>query len=35
MSTVADTERVAELAHQVVADHDPKSVPIRDYLGAC
>src|ERR1700736_1065524 len=35
MSTVADAERVAELAQQVVADHDPKSVSIPDFLGAC
>lgn len=26
---------VAELARGVVADHDPKTVPIPEYLGAC
>ena len=31
----ADSDRVAELAHQVVAEHDPKNVPIPEYLGAC
>jgi len=35
MSTVADPDRVAELARQVVAEHDPKTVPIPEYLGAC
>jgi alkylation response protein AidB-like acyl-CoA dehydrogenase len=35
MSNDADAERVAELARGVVADHDPKSVPIPEYLGAC
>lgn len=35
MSTVADTDRVADLARQVVADHDPKKVPIPEFLGAC
>ena len=35
MSTVADSDRVAELAHQVVAEHNPKNVPIPEYLGAC
>ena len=35
MSTVADSDRVADLARKVVADHDPKSVPIPDFLGAC
>ncbi len=35
MSTAADSERVADLARQVVADHNPKSVPIPEYLGAC
>lgn len=33
MSTVAD--RVAALAHQVVAEHDPKQVPVTEFLGAC
>ena len=31
----ADSDRVADLARKVVADHDPKSVPIPDFLGAC
>jgi alkylation response protein AidB-like acyl-CoA dehydrogenase len=35
MSTTQDEERVADLARQVVAEHDPKSVPVREYLGAC
>ncbi|TGD84508.1 acyl-CoA dehydrogenase [Mycolicibacterium sp. CH28] len=35
MSTVADADRVADLARRVVADHDPKSVPIPEFLGAC
>src|SRR3954463_12479401 len=35
MSTATDSDKVAETARQVVSDHDPKSVPIREYLGAC
>ena len=35
MSTVADAERVEDLARRVVADHDPKNVPIPEFLGAC
>ena len=35
MSTVADADRVAELARDVVRDHDPKAVPIPEFLGAC
>ena len=35
MSNVAEADRVAELARQVVADHDPKKVPIPEFLGAC
>lgn len=35
MSNGADADRVAELARQVVADHDPKSVPVPEFLGAC
>ncbi len=35
MSTVAEADRVADLARQVVADHDPKKVPIPEFLGAC
>jgi len=34
MSNDADTDRVADLARKVVAEHDPKSVPIPEYLGA-
>jgi alkylation response protein AidB-like acyl-CoA dehydrogenase len=35
MSAASDADRVAALARQVVADHDPKSLPITDFLGAC
>jgi alkylation response protein AidB-like acyl-CoA dehydrogenase len=35
MSSATDTDRVAALARQVVADHDPKSASITDFLGAC
>ena len=35
MSTVADSDRVAEFAKNVVAEHDPKKVPIPEFLGAC
>src|SRR5215470_13687535 len=35
MSNDADAERVTELARGVVADHDPKTVPTQEYLGAC
>ena len=35
MSTVADGDRVAELAQKVVAEHDPKQVPVAEFLGAC
>jgi alkylation response protein AidB-like acyl-CoA dehydrogenase len=31
----ADSDRVAELAHRVVADHDPNKVPIPEFFGAC
>ena len=34
MSTILDSDRVADLARKVVADHDPKSVPIPELLGA-
>jgi alkylation response protein AidB-like acyl-CoA dehydrogenase len=30
-----DADRVADAARQVVAEHDPKSVPIPQFLGAC
>ncbi len=33
--TTVDADRVAELAQQVVAEHDPKQVPVPDFLGAC
>jgi alkylation response protein AidB-like acyl-CoA dehydrogenase len=35
VSTAADTDRVADLARQVLADHDPKRVQIPEYLAAC
>mgnify|MGYP002737549220 CR=1 FL=1 len=35
MSTVVDADRVADLARKVVAEHDPKQVPIPEFLGAC
>jgi alkylation response protein AidB-like acyl-CoA dehydrogenase len=35
MSSAADTDKVADLAEKVVAEHNPKSVPIREFLGAC
>lgn len=36
MSNVAsDSDHVAELATQVVEEHDPKSVPTQEFLGAC
>ncbi|BCI55955.1 acyl-CoA dehydrogenase [Mycolicibacterium litorale] len=35
VSTAADADRVAQLANRVVADHDPKTVPIPEFLGAC
>lgn len=35
MSSAVDSARVAELAHSVVADHDPKQVPVTEFLGAC
>ena len=31
----ADADRVAELADRVIAEHDPNTVPIPEYLGAC
>ncbi len=31
----AAADRVAELAHQVVTEHDPKQVPLTEFLGAC
>ena len=35
MSTVSDEDRVADLARRVVAEHDPKEVPLPEFLGAC
>ena len=34
-SSAHDADRVAELARAVVAEHDPASVPIPEFLGAC
>jgi alkylation response protein AidB-like acyl-CoA dehydrogenase len=34
MSNGADADRVADLARQVVQSHDPKSVPVQEFLGA-
>ena len=34
MSNAADADRVAELARRVVADHDPTTVPVPEFLGA-
>ena len=28
-------DRVADLAHRVIAEHDPKQVPVTEFLGAC
>lgn len=35
MGTAADVDLVADAAKRVVADHDPRSVPIPEFLGAC
>jgi len=35
MSSVAEADLVAERARQVVSEHDPKSVPIPQFLAAC
>lgn len=35
MGTDADADRVADAARRVVDEHDPKSVPIPEFLGAC
>ncbi|BBX67101.1 acyl-CoA dehydrogenase family protein [Mycolicibacterium psychrotolerans] len=35
MGTAVDADRVAEAAHRVVAEHDPRTVPIPEFLGAC
>jgi alkylation response protein AidB-like acyl-CoA dehydrogenase len=33
-TSTAAADRVAELAHQVVAEHDPQQVPVTEFLGA-
>ncbi len=35
MSSAGDAGRVADLARAVVAEHDPKEVPVIEFLGAC
>ncbi|MFM8598379.1 MAG: acyl-CoA dehydrogenase family protein [Mycobacterium sp.] len=35
MTTLTDTDRVADLARGVIAEHDPKQVPVAEFLGAC
>ncbi|MBX7447698.1 acyl-CoA dehydrogenase family protein [Mycolicibacterium sp. 3033] len=35
MGTAADVDLVADAAERVVAEHDPRSVPIPEFLGAC
>lgn len=35
MGTDADADRIADAARRVVQTHDPKSVPIPEFLGAC
>ncbi|MGE2733413.1 acyl-CoA dehydrogenase family protein [Mycolicibacterium vaccae] len=30
-----DADRVADAARRVVAEHDPKTVPVQEFLGAC
>lgn len=35
MGTDADADLVADAANRVVAEHDPRSVPIPEFLGAC
>jgi len=35
MSTAADATRVEEVAGRVVTDHDPRRVPVQEFLGAC
>ena len=35
MGTAADVDLVADAAKRVVAEHDPRSVPIPEFLGAC
>ncbi|AHH19196.1 acyl-CoA dehydrogenase [Nocardia nova SH22a] len=35
MSTDIDAARVAEAARGVVREHDPRSVPVSEFLGAC
>ncbi len=35
MGTAVDVDRVADAAHRVVAEHDPRTVSIPEFLGAC
>ena len=35
MTTAIDADQVAKIAEEVVAEHDPKQVPLPDFLGAC
>ena len=35
MGTASDADLVADAANRVVAEHDPRSVPIPQFLGAC
>ncbi|WP_370483203.1 acyl-CoA dehydrogenase family protein [Mycobacterium sp. pUA109] len=35
LSTDAQSARVAESARKVVAEHDPRAVPVTEFLGAC
>ncbi|WP_098956327.1 acyl-CoA dehydrogenase family protein [Pseudonocardia sp. N23] len=35
MSTATDAARVEEVAGRVVADHDPRRLPVQEFLGAC
>src|SRR5689334_16178638 len=35
MGTDAAADRVADAARRVVAEHNPKSVPVPEFLGAC
>ncbi|AFM15142.1 acyl-CoA dehydrogenase [Mycolicibacterium chubuense NBB4] len=35
MGTAADADRVADAARRVVEEHNPRTVPIPEYLGAC
>ena len=35
MTTAFDADQVAKIALEVVAEHDPKQVPLPEFLGAC